>query len=103
MKLFNDYFEKDRDTDIDEYLCLRMKDLAALRQQAINDKYIYQYEQKYVLDGMKNATEELEQIDPIPEYIYMQRLAKIARICKVMEYKTICFYLHEYKMEDYGG
>ena len=56
MKLFNDYFEKDRDTDIDKYLCLKMKDLVALRQQAINDKYIYQYEQKYVLDGMKNAT-----------------------------------------------
>lgn len=103
MKLFNDYFEKDRDTDIDKYLCLKMKDLVALRQQAINDKYIYQYEKKYVLDGMKNATEELEQIDPTPECKYMQRLAKIASICKVMEYKTICFYLHENKMEDYGG
>ena len=70
LKLFNMYFEKDNNTYIDEYLCLRMKDLVALRQRAIDDKYIYKYEQKYVLDSMENANEELEQIDPTPEYIF---------------------------------
>ncbi len=102
LKIFNMYFEKDSDTYIDKYLCLRMKDLVALRQRAIDDKYIYKYEQKYVLDGMKNANEELAQIDPTPECIYMQRLENIASICKVMEYKTICFYRHENKMVDYN-
>ena len=80
---------------MEEYLSLRMKELVPLRQHIIEEPYMYEFERKFVLDGMKLTGDEMEQVYRSADSIYRHQLSRIASICKVMEYKTICFYRHE--------
>ena len=51
-ELFQYYFEKNNISSIEPYLCSKMKELVGLRNKAVSDKNMYDYEKNYVLHGM---------------------------------------------------
>lgn len=78
----------------EEYLCLRMKELVILRDEAVKDSALRSYEEKYILNGMKSRTTEEEEYIPI-EYTYLENLETIENIYRVMKYKATLFYRYE--------
>lgn len=100
-ELFQYYFEKNNISSIEPYLCSKMKELVGLRNKAVSDKNMYDYEKNYVLHGMKDVNEgSLMQIYPSPEFMYISQLEKIENICRVMHFKTICFYRRKNQFEE---
>lgn len=80
-----------RSSMYENFLVMTMDDLIVCREELFKNEYIRQYEEKYILGGMKDS-DGLCQETPSPSYWYFSILDEISCICRVMEYKLTCMY-----------
>lgn len=80
---------RDKITRDNDLLYMTMDELIVYRNSLFSEKYIDEYETKYVKGGMKDS-DGLAQEYPTPSYLYIHILGEIENTCRVMEYKSTC-------------